>query len=273
MTVPGLILTGSVASGDLHIINGKSGILRPHSDREVNFVFQPSLGGLFRETLVVGNVYDPSNDQVVTLKATISRADTFWLNTATIDFGTVTLGEWSRPQSIVIVNNSKQSRNYMLKAADYVFDNKVNKPMHDTNFPTLRFIVEEKRKRLPPLIVAPEEEAIEALERKGIGLERKGKAEKAAKIFKQISELRARLVLTSSNKSNGVSLVNSDLEEKHKRSATDIEPSDEVGVVDPNSLSSRTVLMPKGSDGFISFSLKGGDSKVTRSLLFALHPS
>ncbi|CAM6083476.1 unnamed protein product [Calypogeia fissa] len=259
--------TGSIASGDLHIINGRTGILRPHSDREVNFVFQPSLGGSFHETLVVGNVYDSSNDQVVTLKATISRADTFWLNTSSIDFGTVTLGEWSKPQGIVIVNNSKQSRTYVLKAADYVFDDRATKSTYDTNLPTLRFMLEEKRKRSPSSAIAPEEEAIEALERKGIALERKGKADKAAKIGKQVTELRARLASASPKKSDSPPTEGSKSDENYETSPTDNHSDHATGESD-TSASGRTVLVPKGSDGYISLTLKGGDSKAVMVSIF-----
>lgn len=239
--------------------------MRPHSDREINFVFQPSLGGSFHETLVVGNVYDPSNDQVVTLKATISRADTFWLNTSNIDFGTVTPDEWSRPQGIVILNNSKQSRTYVLKAADYVFDDRATKSMPDTKIPILRFILEEKRKRSLLSSIAPEEEAIEALERKGIALERKGKADKAAKIRRQVTELRARLASASQKKSDAPPTEVSKSDKNYGMSSKDNHGDYAMKESDPGASGNRTVLVPKGSDGYISLTLKGGDSKVSRT--------
>ncbi|BBM97058.1 hypothetical protein MPTK1_1g02700 [Marchantia polymorpha subsp. ruderalis] len=261
--------TGSIASGDLHIINGRTGILRPHSTCEVNFVFQPSLGGSFHETLVVSNVYDPSNDQVVTLKATISRADTFWLNTSSIDFGGVNVGEWSRPQSIVFVNNSKQSRTFMLKAGDSGSDERVVKPPFDVatdESPVLRFMVEEEKKLSSASAVGPEQELIEALERKGLAYERKGKADKAAKIRKQIEELKSRDSFTvtaekeidvegSEGSKVDKAQSGSDTESQHNYS-----PGESNAPIADQGLGRRSSA--KGSDGYVSLSIKGGESKV-----------
>lgn len=235
----------------------------------MNFVFQPSLGGSFHETLVVSNVYDPSNDQVVTLKATISRADTFWLNTSSIDFGGVNVGEWSRPQSIVFVNNSKQSRTFMLKAGDSGSDERVVKPPFDVatdESPVLRFMVEEEKKLSSASAVGPEQELIEALERKGLAYERKGKADKAAKIRKQIEELKSRDSFTvtaekeidvegSEGSKVDKAQSGSDTESQHNYS-----PGESNAPIADQGLGRRSSA--KGSDGYVSLSIKGGESKV-----------
>ncbi|KAL2649598.1 hypothetical protein R1flu_017726 [Riccia fluitans] len=268
--------TGSIASGDLHIINGRTGILRPHSDREVNFVFQPSLGGSFHETLVVSNVYDPSNDQVVTLKATISRADTFWLSISSVDFGAVNAGEWSRPQSIEVVNNSKQSRNFTLKAGESGWDERSVKPPFDgviDGSPVLKFLVEEVKKQSPITAVGPEQELIEALERKGLAYERKGKADKAAKIRKQIDELRGRdASAVTTEKEADVDSSGGSLKLEKAPGYSDSESQSNQSPGDGGCLTAEQSV-DKGSDGYVNLTIKGGESKVVLVSIFSSLPA
>ncbi|KAL3702130.1 hypothetical protein R1sor_020152 [Riccia sorocarpa] len=263
--------TGSIASGDLHIINGRTGILRPHSDREVNFVFQPSLGGSFQETLVVSNVYDPSNDQVVTLKATITRADTFWLSTSSIDFGVVNAGEWSRPQSIVVVNNTKQSRTFTLKAGDTGSEERFVKPVLDAvpdGLPILKFLVEEVKKQSSTALLGPEQELIEGLERKALAYERKGKGDKAAKIRKQIEELRARdsSAVTTDKEADVESTGSSKPDKAPGYSDTESQNNQSLG--DGGCLAAEQSV-GKGSDGYVNLTIKGGESKVVLISIFS----
>ncbi|KAG0580510.1 hypothetical protein KC19_4G178800 [Ceratodon purpureus] len=273
--------TGSIASGDLHIIDGRSGVLQPHSSQEVNFVFQPSLSGSFHETLIVSNVYDPNNDQVVNLKATISRAETFWLKSSSIDFGAVISGQWSSSQSFVFSNTSKQSRTFMLREVDCGGEEKGSPapgPATDNLHSTcalsalikLRFVLEPKRHTVESH-VRPEQEAIEALERKALAYERKGKADKVAKIRKEIEELKV--------KENG-----NGKNDKHEQvvagEAVDL-VSETKGMQNPLNFGSVDVsatvekekdLTSKNSDGFISFTLKPSESQVVLVSCYAWMP-
>jgi hypothetical protein len=257
---------GSIASGDLHIIDGRTGVLKAHSSQEVNFVFQPSLSGTFQETLTVSNVYDPSNDQVVTLKATISRAETFLLNTSDIDFGAMISGQWSTPQSVLMLNTSKQTRTFMLKELDLASAKQQSLFGEDFVATELRFLVEPKK--LPSSDqIPPEQEAIEALERKLLAYKRKGKKDKAAKVQREIDELRSAKESASGvpEKDEERRLGEVQALDNGAMTASDIE-LDHVGpwgsgdpvLGNDNSLCSNL----KESEGFTSFNLKAGDSQV-----------
>ncbi|XP_024391254.1 uncharacterized protein [Physcomitrium patens] len=273
--------TGSIGSGDLHIIDGRTGVLQPHSSQEVNFVFQPSLGGSFKETLIVSNVYDPDNDQVVTLKATINRAETFWLKSNSINFGAVISGQWSSPQNFLFSNTSKQSRTFKLREVDCGVEESGRPVPARLQFsnaqPALRklkFVIEPKKQTLR-CHVRPEQEAIEALERKALAYERKGKIDKVTKIRKEIEELKLK------ETGNGSS-------EKHEEVASG-EGSDRVSELSNKQCSStyqsnsvscdvafnadkEKDLTSKSSDGYISFTLKPNESQVVLVSYYAWMP-
>ncbi|XP_024373820.1 uncharacterized protein [Physcomitrium patens] len=273
--------SGSIASGDLHIIDGRTGVLQPHSSQEVNFVFQPSLSGSFYETLVVSNVYDPSNDQVVTLKATISRAETFWLKSNSINFGAVVSGQWSSPQSFVFSNTSKQSRTFMLREVECAVEKK-GLPM-SANLETtlahpalrkLRFVIEAKKETLQGYL-RPEQEAIEALERKALAYERKGKADKVIKIRKEIEELKGKET-GNGNICKHEEVVSGDgldhmCESKVKQSPSNHLSNSISGDV-PLNVEKDKDLTSKSSDGFISFTLKANESQVVLVSCYAWMP-
>ena len=242
-------------------------MLQPHTSKEVNFVFQPSLSGSFHETLIVSNVYDPNNDQVVNLKATISRAETFWLKSNSIDFGAVISGQWSSLQSFLFSNTSRQSRTFMLREVDCGGEEKGSLVPVNLQFThahpaviKLRFILERKRHTVQSHL-RPEQEAIEALERKALAYERKGKGDKVTKIRKEIEELKVKDIGNGNNDKH---------EEAVAGEAVDI-VSDTKGKPSPLSFASGDVpagaekendLTSKYSYGFISFTLKPGESQV-----------
>lgn len=257
----------------MHIIDGRTGVLQPHSSQEVNFVFQPSLSGSFHETLVVSNVYDPTNDQVVTLKATISRAETFWLKSNSIDFGAVLSGQWSSSQSFVFSNTSKQSRTFMLREVDCGGEEKgslVPAKLQSTNAHSslvkLRFVLEPKKHHIHSH-VRPEQEAIEALERKALAYERKGKGDKVRKIRKEIEELKVKdigneIVDKHEEVVNG-EVLDFVSETKGKQSPLSLQSNFASGDVPANGDKEKEKdLTSKNSDGFISFTLKPSESQV-----------
>lgn len=261
---------GSIASGDLHIIDGRTGVLQPHSSQEVNFVFQPSLGGSFQETLIVSNVYDPSNDQVVTLKATISRAETFFLKSSTIDFGATVSGQWSCPQDFVMWNTSKQTKTFMLKELDVGAEERGSRAGLNPHVVVggftprkLRFMLEPKKLESE---MRPEQEAIEALERKALAYERKGKMDKVAKVRRQVDELKAKDKGVPENDDDAVSgdVVDLDFEGRMKQTTQDHQSIAGSGELGCWKLEKGVNSIPKGSEGFISFTLKPGDSQVCK---------
>lgn len=255
-------------------------MLQPHRSQEVNFVFQPSLSGSFHETLIVSNVYDPNNDQVVTLKATISRAETFWLKSNSIDFGAIISGQWSSSQSFLFSNTSKQSRTFMLRDVDCGGEEKGSPVPAPVNLQSsnvhpalikLRFVLEPKRHTVESQ-VRPEQEAIEALERKALAYERKGKGDKVTKIRKEIEELKIKDTGNGNNDKHeeviageAVDLVS---ETKGKQSPLNFLSSDV-----PASAEKEKDLTSRNSDGFISFTLKPSESQVHSWKLYDIYVS
>lgn len=234
-------------------------------------MFQPSLSGSFHETLVVSNVYDPNNDQVVTLKATISRAETFWLKSNSIDFGAVISGQWSPSQSFVFSNTSKQSRTFMLREVDCggeekgsLVPAKLQSTYAQPDLIKLRFVLEAKKHTIHSH-VRPEQEAIEALERKALAYERKGKGDKVSKIRKEIEELKVKDI------ENGIIDKHEEVvagevldlisETKVKQSPSAHQSNFVSGDVSVSAEKEKD-LTSKNSDGFISFTLKPSESQV-----------
>jgi hypothetical protein len=255
----------------LHIIDGRCGVLKPHSSQEVNFVFQPSLSGSFYETLIVSNVYDPNNDQVVTLKATISRAETFWLKSNRIDFGAIISGQWSSSQSFLFSNTSKQSRTFMLREVDCGGEEKgpptsapspanLQSTLAHPALIKLRFVLEPKRHTVQSH-VRPEQEAIEALERKALAYERKGKGDKVAKIRKEIEELKVKEI-GNGNDDKHEELVSGEAVDLVSETRGRLSPLNIASGDWPAGVEKEKDLTSKNSDGFISFTLKPSESQV-----------
>jgi hypothetical protein len=47
---------------------GKMGVVRSYGKREIDFLFSPSLPGMFQEKITIENIQDHVNDQSVTVK-------------------------------------------------------------------------------------------------------------------------------------------------------------------------------------------------------------
>eukprot|EP00899_Mesostigma_viride_P021185 jgi/Mesvir1/29068/Mv18376-RA.1 len=215
--------SGSIASGDVYIIDGRQGFLRPHCSREIHFVFQPSLPGTFRETLTIRNIQDPTADLVVVLKATVVKAETFSLAPSSVDFGPCLAGKWSPPVTVSVTNTSKQAREIVLRVEGAV-DNEVwsgyDDHSHDCCVASGPGLWSWIKFRLVPVPTegphagksgqqAPGsaasggstssdpartsyEDALESLERRELAFLRKGKVDKLARIQRQISRLRGK---------------------------------------------------------------------------------
>ena len=101
----------TVAAGDLHLSEGRMGVVRPFGKREVPFVFDPTLSIKFCEKLIVENVHDRSDTHNITVKAMILRSTNFYIRSADLDFGPLLINDQSmRAPQLTVTNTSKQTR-------------------------------------------------------------------------------------------------------------------------------------------------------------------
>ena len=91
--------TGSIASSDLHFPSHSLGIVRPYGHLELPFIFKPSLAGAFNEPITLDNLQDPTNSQVVQVKAHLRKPLHFWLKHLSLDFGFAAISSSRRKTS------------------------------------------------------------------------------------------------------------------------------------------------------------------------------
>ncbi|KAJ1579083.1 hypothetical protein NDA12_003222 [Ustilago hordei] len=106
--------SGSIASGDIKLSSGRYGVVPGYGKREVEFVFSPSMSGPFQEKLVVENVADRDNDQTVVLKANVRKTPNFAVDPNAINFGAVSPGKLSTPESFVLTNTTGKTRSFVI---------------------------------------------------------------------------------------------------------------------------------------------------------------
>ncbi len=85
----------------------------------MKFFFRPTLNQNYSEILVIENIYDHSNNQIVSVKATVATHRNFYLVPIDLDFGTCALGEISEIQKVKVMNTSKKRREYTFMAATH----------------------------------------------------------------------------------------------------------------------------------------------------------
>ncbi|RKO93087.1 hypothetical protein BDK51DRAFT_24729, partial [Blyttiomyces helicus] len=211
--------SGSIASGDLIIGDGRTGVVRGYGKREVEFVFDPSLAGPFHERLAIENVADRENDAVLSVKALIRRPASFFLQSLFMDFGVCLVNEVCPVARNIVVSNTsfKQIRTFEVRCDpaelrfegcvaeidfhivedDGFYDEEGEDPAEgaasgeDADPPqTVR-----RRRRRPVMMLSKEmEEEIEHLEQKLKIAKRKGRADKVKKLVDKLERLRAGIV-------------------------------------------------------------------------------
>ena len=72
--------SGKISSSFLTVPQGRIGFIAAFSSRNIDFIFKPSLAGSFVETLQINNVLNPTNSQTVTIKAKVSKMESFQLS-------------------------------------------------------------------------------------------------------------------------------------------------------------------------------------------------
>lgn len=200
--------SGSIASGDLIIGDGRMGVVRAFGKREVEFMFDPSLAGPFHEHITIENVQDRENDQVISVKANIRKPAPFFIESLSVDFGPCLINEvCPAVQRIVISNTSfKKTRTFEVRidphelgfrgcTGAFTFDLVDNDDDFVDDIGEPGVDGERKRRRRPLMMLSKEmEEEIEHLEQKLKIAKRKGRKDKVKKLIEKLDNLRAGVV-------------------------------------------------------------------------------
>ncbi|KAJ3089439.1 hypothetical protein HK102_006398 [Quaeritorhiza haematococci] len=199
--------SGSIASGDLVIGDGRVGVVRGYGKKEVEFMFDPSLPGHFHERLSIENVQDRENNQILNVKANIRKPANFFIQSLSVDFGTCLLNEMAPTVQYIVISNTSQkhTRTFEIRVdphelrfrgcrAELSFD--LVDDHDDVDVGAGGTDGERGRKRKRPLILLSKEaeEKIEHIEQKLKIAKRKGRKDKVAKLMEKLEKLRAGIV-------------------------------------------------------------------------------
>ncbi|KAF9158461.1 hypothetical protein DFQ26_007629, partial [Actinomortierella ambigua] len=193
--------SGSIASGDIALGAGKSGVVRGYSKKEVDFMFEPTLSGLYHEKLQIENVQDKDSSRVLSVKANIRKPKHFTVDVNEVNFGACVAGERAGPQLILVTNSTKQTRIFEVRvdpqelmvpfadaSAEDGADDKVSSPP-----PLIGGEMELTLEDEPPgmrVMTKEMEDEIEHLEQKLKIAIRKGRQEKVKKVKERLAELK-----------------------------------------------------------------------------------
>lgn len=174
--------SGSIASGDIRLAEGRHGVISGYGKREVSIIFEPHFAGAFEETIHVDNVEDETEGQTVRVKAFILRPPTFSVSTTSLDFGDCALHSISEPRKISITNISKSQRTFSvaLDSTDFSFARAALDVVLDPSATTSKV-------RGP--LTAEEEEEVEGVLQKLKISRRKGQPEKEEKYISRLNLL------------------------------------------------------------------------------------
>ncbi|KAL6074415.1 Autophagy-related protein 2 [Balamuthia mandrillaris] len=108
--------SGSIASMAMEIAKeDRVGIIRPYRRREMRFQFKPTLSGPFSEKLIIENIYDPTNTQIISVKAFVKPKQIFFIQSLDMDFAICALRQKSKKQKIVFSNVTNQKRIFEIR--------------------------------------------------------------------------------------------------------------------------------------------------------------
>ncbi|KAI9031580.1 hypothetical protein CLU79DRAFT_830852 [Phycomyces nitens] len=173
--------SGLISSGDIELGVGRYGVVRAFGKREIEFVFEPTLPGTFRERLVVENICDQTNDQVLSLKALVRKPSTFFIKSLELAFGPCLVDQvCQRVETIILTNTNKQSRLFEVRVDP-------NEVIFGPYFGEFDFVVEDDDANT---ISKEAEEEIENLEQKLKIARRKKQIDKVKKYIKKLAKLK-----------------------------------------------------------------------------------
>ncbi|KNC84952.1 hypothetical protein SARC_02843 [Sphaeroforma arctica JP610] len=177
-----VVKSGSIASGDLQIREGRAGVVKPFDKRGVNFMFKPTFAGVFKETLKIVNVLDETSQEEVTVKALVKSPKAFMIKSLFVDFGCLVIGQRSKAASVVVTNNTANSRQYVIR---------LDRGMCTAIAVQLDFEFEEANAEDEGLISQQDLEKIEGLEQKLKIAIRKEQHDKKKEIEGKLKKLKA----------------------------------------------------------------------------------
>ncbi|KAF9971794.1 hypothetical protein BGZ73_005157 [Actinomortierella ambigua] len=198
-------LSGSIASGDIALGAGKSGVVRGYSKKEVDFMFEPTLSGLYHEKLQIENVQDKDSSRVLSVKANIRKPKHFTVDVSDVNFGACVAGERAGPQLILVTNSTKQTRVFevrvdpqemmvpFLDGAEQDSSSASNTGLQASQRQLFGGEMELTLEDEPPgmrVMTKEMEDEIEHLEQKLKIAVRKGREEKVKKLKERLAELK-----------------------------------------------------------------------------------
>lgn len=178
--------SGSIASGDIVLGTGKSGVVRGYSKKEVDFIFEPSLAGVYHERLAIENIQDHESGRNLSIKAIIRKPKHFSIDSQEVDFGACCVGRKTEPKRITVTNSTKQTRTFEVRvdphemmplSAESHYGGQIEFTMEDD--PAGQAVVTKEM-----------EDEIEILEQKLKIAKRKGREDKVLKVTARLSLLR-----------------------------------------------------------------------------------
>jgi len=185
--------SGSIASGDLKLGQGRYGVIAAFGRKEVEqFSFTPSLTGNYQENLTVENVLDGYNEIKIGVKAVVRKAAVVTVDTTAVDFGAVDVaklgGKKKTELGVVITNVSKHERTFVVNVKPVEGDTAVADDVANTTaFAEVSLSTDEKSGGMA--LSKGEEEEVETMLQKLKIARRKGKADKIAKYEARLKEL------------------------------------------------------------------------------------
>jgi hypothetical protein len=106
--------SGSIASGDIKLGSGRHGLIAAFSQKEVEFIFAPSMSGRFDQTVWVENVEDPDSNHPLYIKAMVKKVPPFTVDVPLLDFGDCEVSKDSPTLSVRVSNVSKQTKSFVI---------------------------------------------------------------------------------------------------------------------------------------------------------------
>ncbi|KAF9435384.1 hypothetical protein BGZ76_006407 [Entomortierella beljakovae] len=179
--------SGSIASGDILLSNGKSGVVRGYSKKEVDFIFEPSLSGPYHENLAIENVQDRDSSRTLSIKANIRKPKHFSTDTQEIDFGPCCVGKKTASKRITVTNSTKQTRTFEVRVDPHEMMPLTTESHHYGG--EIEFTLEDDPAGTA-VVTKEMEDEIEILEQKLKIAKRKGREDKVKKVTARLSLLR-----------------------------------------------------------------------------------
>ncbi|KAI1312273.1 hypothetical protein EDD11_002992 [Mortierella claussenii] len=179
--------SGSIASGDIVLSNGKSGVVRGYSKKEVDFIFEPSLSGMYHEKLAIENIQDPDSSRILNVKANIRKPKHFSIDTQEVDFGICYVGKKTESRRITVTNSTKQTRTFEIRVDPHEMMPLSTESHHYGG--EIEFTLEDDPAG-KAVVTKEMEDEIEILEQKLKIAKRKGREDKVLKVTARLSLLR-----------------------------------------------------------------------------------